>query len=125
MCARSGHRCSCRSRVTWSRHRQAAHAGGGAKGGGPTARYRAELHPMRGLDLARNIPATFEQLNRIMHHHERYNGLGYPMGLTGHEIPEFARILAIADSFGQMTQPRLPRPAISAAEALAELQSAS
>jgi len=47
------------------------------------------------------------------------------MGLAGHEIPEFARILAVADAFGQMTQPRLPRPAISAAEALAELQSAS
>lgn len=47
------------------------------------------------------------------------------MGLAGHEIPEFARILAIADAFGQMTQPWLPRPAISATEALAELQSAS
>ncbi len=83
------------------------------------------LHPLRSLEIAREANLPYEALNGIMHHHERIDGRGYPMGLAGHEIPEFARIVAIADAFGQMTQPWLPRPAISATEALAELKSAS
>ena len=61
-----------------------------------------QLHPMRGLDLVRELGLEFEQLNGIMHHHERHDGLGYPMGLAGQEIPEFARILAIADAYDDL-----------------------
>jgi HD-GYP domain-containing protein (c-di-GMP phosphodiesterase class II) len=83
------------------------------------------LHPLRSLEIVREADMPFEALNGIMHHHERMDGRGYPMGLAGHEIPEFARILAVADDFGQMMQPWLPRPVISAGDALAELRSAS
>lgn len=63
-----------------------------------------ELHPMRSLELARDLGLMYEALNGIMHHHERHDGRGYPMGLSGHEIPEFARILAIADEYDRMTR---------------------
>jgi HD-GYP domain-containing protein (c-di-GMP phosphodiesterase class II) len=80
-----------------------------------------QLHPLRGLELARDIGMTYEALNGITHHHERYDGLGYPMGLDGQQIPEFARILAIADEFERMTGARAGELALSEEEALAEL----
>jgi HD-GYP domain-containing protein (c-di-GMP phosphodiesterase class II) len=83
------------------------------------------LHPLRSLEIARDTGLAYEVLNGIMHHHERMDGCGYPFGLAGHEIPEFARILAIVDAFGQMTQPWPPRQGISATDALAELRSVS
>ena len=58
-----------------------------------------QLHPMRGLDIVREIGFLDEALAGIMHHHERIDGRGYPMGLAGDEIPEFARVLAVADAF--------------------------
>jgi HD-GYP domain-containing protein (c-di-GMP phosphodiesterase class II) len=61
-------------------------------------------HPLRSLELARDLGLMSESLNGVMHHHERYDGLGYPMGLAGHEIPEFARIVAIADAYDRMTR---------------------
>ena len=71
-----------------------------------------QLHPMRGLDIVREIGFLDEALAGIMHHHERIDGRGYPMGLAGDEIPEFARVLAVADAFDSMTSdPLLPRRA--------------
>jgi HD-GYP domain-containing protein (c-di-GMP phosphodiesterase class II) len=80
-----------------------------------------QLHPLRGLELAREIGLTYEALNGIIHHHERYDGLGYPMGLDGQQIPEFARILAIADEFERMTVARAGEVALSEEEALTQL----
>jgi HD-GYP domain-containing protein (c-di-GMP phosphodiesterase class II) len=80
-----------------------------------------QLHPMRGLELVRELGQMHEALNGIMHHHERYDGRGYPMGLHGDEIPEFARILAIADEFERMTGARAGAVALSEEAALAEL----
>ena len=57
-----------------------------------------------------------------MHHHERIDGLGYPMGLAGDEIPEFARVLAVADAFDAMTSTRSYRGARTVDEAIAELR---
>ncbi len=57
-----------------------------------------------------------------MHHHERIDGRGYPMGLAGDEIPEFARILAVADAFDSMTSTRSYRGARPVVEAIAELR---
>jgi HD-GYP domain-containing protein (c-di-GMP phosphodiesterase class II) len=82
-------------------------------------------HPLRSLQVVRDVGLPYEALNGILHHHERIDGRGYPMGLAGHEIPEFGRILAIADAFGRMTQPGSCRQGISAADALTELQGAS
>ena len=81
-----------------------------------------QLHPMRGLDIVREIGFLDEALAGIMHHHERIDGRGYPMGLAGDEIPEFARVLAVADAFDSMTSNRSYRGARPVEEAVAELR---
>lgn len=58
----------------------------------------------------------------ILHHHERYDGKGYPDGLKGSEIPEGARIIAVADSFEAMTAERPYRRAFSVEKAIRELR---
>ena len=81
-----------------------------------------QLHPIRGLDIVREIGFLDEALAGIMHHHERIDGRGYPMGLAGGEIPEFARVLAVADAFDSMTSTRSYRGARPVAEAIEELR---
>src|ERR1700722_3757367 len=81
-----------------------------------------QLHPMRGLEIVREIGFLNEALAGIMHHHERIDGKGYPMGFAGHEIPEFARIIAVADAFDSMTSTRSYREAKSIADAVGELR---
>jgi hypothetical protein len=81
-----------------------------------------QLHPMRGLEIVREIGFLNEALAGIMHHHERIDGKGYPMGFAGHEIPEFARIIAVADAFDSMTSTRSYREAKSINEAVGELR---
>jgi HD-GYP domain-containing protein (c-di-GMP phosphodiesterase class II) len=80
-----------------------------------------QLHPVRGLEMVREIDFLDEALAGIMHHHERLDGQGYPMGLAGEEIPEFARAIAVADAFDSMTTTRSYRGARSTADALDEL----
>jgi HD-GYP domain-containing protein (c-di-GMP phosphodiesterase class II) len=94
------------------------------KSGGLTEEEYAaiQLHPMRGLEIVREIGFLDEALNGIMHHHEKMNGRGYPMGLAGDEIPEFARAISVADAFDSMTSDRSYRGARSREEAVAELR---
>ncbi|HKG49862.1 MAG TPA: HD-GYP domain-containing protein [Actinomycetales bacterium] len=80
------------------------------------------LHPLRGLEMVREIEFLGEALNGILHHHERIDGRGYPLGLAGDKIPEFARIIAVADAFDSMTSTRSYRQARSVNEALTELE---
>jgi hypothetical protein len=80
------------------------------------------LHPMYGLDMVQGIGFLGEALAGIMHHHERIDGKGYPLGLAGDEIPEFARLLAVADAFDAMTSNRSYRGARPVSEAVAELR---
>jgi putative nucleotidyltransferase with HDIG domain len=84
-----------------------------------------QLHPMRGLEIVRQIGFLTEALDGIMHHHERMDGKGYPMGLAGDEIPEFARVIAVADAFDSMTSTRSYRGARSVEEAVGELRKCS
>ncbi len=84
-----------------------------------------QLHPMRGLQIVREIGFLNEALTGIMHHHERMDGRGYPMGFAGPEIPEFARIIAVADAFDSMTSTRSYRPARRIGDAIAELRKAA
>jgi HD-GYP domain-containing protein (c-di-GMP phosphodiesterase class II) len=56
-----------------------------------------------------------------MHHHEKVNGRGYPMGLAGEEIPEFARVISVADAFDAMTSARSYSAARPIEEAVEEL----
>ncbi|MFI7443791.1 HD-GYP domain-containing protein [Nonomuraea indica] len=80
-----------------------------------------QLHPMRGLEIVRGIDFLDEAYAGIMHHHERHDGKGYPMGLAGDEIPEFARIIAVADAFDSMTSDRSYRGARPVEVAVREL----
>jgi xanthosine utilization system XapX-like protein/HD superfamily phosphohydrolase YqeK len=84
-----------------------------------------QLHPMRGLEIVRDIGFLDEALAGIMHHHEKMNGRGYPMGLAGDEIPEFARVISVADAFDSMTSNRSYRAARSVEEAVEELRRCS
>ena len=80
-----------------------------------------KLHPTRGHDIVRDIRFLDEALAGIYHHHERLDGLGYPSGLKGEDIPEFARVIAVADAFDSMTSTRSYRSARSVEEAIEEL----
>ena len=81
-----------------------------------------QLHPMRGLEIVREIGFLDEALAGIMHHHERIDGRGYPLGLAGDEIPEFARVIGVADAFDSMTSTRSYRGARPVEEAVRELR---
>jgi putative nucleotidyltransferase with HDIG domain len=81
-----------------------------------------QLHPMRGLEIVREIGFLDEALAGIMHHHERMDGSGYPLGLAGDEIPEFARVIAVADAFDAMTSNRSYRGARTLEDAIADLR---
>lgn len=81
-----------------------------------------QLHPVRGVEVVRGIEFLREAYNGIMHHHERMDGRGYPLGLSGKAIPEFARVIAVADAFDCMTSTRSYRSASTVEEALAEVR---
>jgi len=94
------------------------------KPGALTPEEYAEIkkHTWRGYDIATRIAQLRELAPVIRAHHERLNGSGYPDGLRGEEIPLLARIIAVADSYDAMTSSRPYRPAMSHAEAAAELR---
>jgi HD domain-containing protein/MASE9 protein len=81
-----------------------------------------KLHPTRGVEMVNGIAFLHEAMLGIRHHHERVDGLGYPDGLAGEQIPEFARIIAVADAFDSMTSTRSYRSARSVAAAIEELK---
>jgi HD-GYP domain-containing protein (c-di-GMP phosphodiesterase class II) len=78
-------------------------------------------HPVQGLELVREIEFLGEAFQGILHHHERMDGRGYPMGLIGDAIPEFARVIAVADAFDSMTSTRSYRQAREVVDAVVEL----
>jgi HD-GYP domain-containing protein (c-di-GMP phosphodiesterase class II) len=72
-----------------------------------------------GLGARMVLESGHEELAPIVrHHHERFDGTGYPDGLAGEEIPLGARIVAVADTFDAVTSPRPYRPARSCVDAL-------
>ena len=75
-------------------------------------------HAAAGVELVRGIEFLSGSLDGIAHHHERYDGLGYPAGLAGEQIPLVARIVAVADVFDALTTERSYRPALGVEEAL-------
>lgn len=82
-------------------------------------------HPVIGAQILQPMqsnPRMVEIINIIKHHHECYDGTGYPDGLQGEEIPYLARIIAIADSFDAMTSDRPYRKRRDVASALAEIR---
>ena len=79
-------------------------------------------HPELGAEILAPVKKLKEVAPIVRAHHEKYDGSGYPSGLSGEQIPLGARILAVADAYGAMTDERVYRAAKSHAEAVAELQ---
>ncbi|MCL6515319.1 HD-GYP domain-containing protein [Alicyclobacillus sp.] len=77
----------------------------------PEERSVIEQHPITGYELCRYIGFMPDELAVIRHHHERWDGTGYPDGLRGEEIPLLARILAVADVYDALTSSRAYRAA--------------
>lgn len=81
-----------------------------------------ERHPIYAENILGQVPELTPLMPAIRHHHERYDGTGYPAKLAGDYIPLEARILAIADAYEAMTSGRRYRHALDRKEALGELQ---
>jgi response regulator RpfG family c-di-GMP phosphodiesterase len=79
-------------------------------------------HPVTGETIIKPILLFDKERGIIRHHHERWDGRGYPDGMAGLEIPRLARILAVADSFDAMTNNRPYRKAMKTEKAVAELE---
>lgn len=79
-------------------------------------------HPEDGAEILRKVKSLQKYVDPVRHHHEHYDGGGYPDGLQGDSIPLYSSIIAIADTFDAMTSTRPYRRAISKAEALRELK---
>ncbi|MDR3573934.1 MAG: response regulator [Anaerolineaceae bacterium] len=79
-------------------------------------------HPAKGVQILAPLGHSQRIMDGVGHHHERYDGHGYPDGLKGEDIPETGRLVAIADSYDAMTSSRAYRPGFSPAEAIARLQ---
>jgi len=84
-------------------------------------REEVKHHSMIGYRIARSSPELAHMADLILHHHEWWNGLGYPSGLARTEIPVACRILAIVDAYDAMTNDRPYSKARSKQDAIAEL----
>lgn len=81
-----------------------------------------KTHPAVGSDILKNITDFPELVIGARWHHERYDGRGYPDGLAGEDIPEVARIIAVADTYDAMTSNRSYRQALPQAHVRAEIE---
>jgi putative nucleotidyltransferase with HDIG domain len=93
----------------------------------PGALDAAELekirtHPELGARMLKGVKSLRSSLDCVLHHHERWDGGGYPYGLGGDAIPLEARILAVADAYDAMTSLRPYRDPRTREEALAEVE---
>jgi len=78
-------------------------------------------HSTLGANIVRDVPFLKELHKLILHHHEHYDGGGYPLGLAGDEIPMGARIIHLADAFEAMTSTRPYRSSLGKDEAIRRL----
>lgn len=80
-------------------------------------------HPQRGAELLQSISSMSKTvLDGVRHHHEHFDGTGYPSGLKGAEIPMAARVIMVADTVDAMLSHRPYRSALSVADVTAELE---
>ncbi|MBN1835820.1 MAG: cyclic nucleotide-binding domain-containing protein [Spirochaetales bacterium] len=91
----------------------------GPLGAGETLEIRE--HPSKGMQILANIAYLKPAIPCVLHHHERFDGSGYPERMAGEEIPLAGRIIAVADAFDAMTHDRPYRRAMSWEAAAAEL----
>ena len=79
-------------------------------------------HPEEGVQMLSHVPFLDKALDVVRHHHERWDGGGYPYGLKGEEIPLWARIFSVVDALDAITAERPYRAARSYPEALEEIR---
>lgn len=89
----------------------------------PEERAIVELHPRIGYRLVQQVPALRPIAPAVLHHHEHFDGRGYPSGLRGEQIPLEARLISVADSFSAMVSERPYRDPMTPEEACKELES--
>ena len=75
-----------------------------------------------GPEMLADIPFLSDAVPLVRHHHERWDGRGYPDGLAGEAIPPLARVVAVADAFDAMTSDRPYRKGMAAEAAFAEVE---
>lgn len=83
---------------------------------------KIKLHPESGANVLRKIPSLRPLIPLILHHHERYDGKGYPDRLKGKEIPLGARIVCVVDSYSAMISKRPYRKTMTPVEAVEEIK---
>jgi uncharacterized Zn finger protein (UPF0148 family) len=93
------------------------------KPGGLTRKEWSAMHnhPLIGANIVGKVPSLQMARDVVLHHHERYDGNGYPEGLKDEDISMGARLVAVADAFDTMTTDRSYRSTLSADDALKEL----
>jgi diguanylate cyclase (GGDEF)-like protein len=82
-------------------------------------------HPLLSVRIMEGMEFLEQEIPAVRYHHERYDGKGYPEGISGPDIPLTARILTVADAFDAMTSARTFRKAMTCEDALKELQQES
>jgi diguanylate cyclase (GGDEF)-like protein len=88
----------------------------------PTEWEYIKAHPRVGVEILRHVPDLSPCLPAILHHHERFDGSGYPSGLAGEAIPIEARILAVVDAYEAITSRRSYRSESAKTEVVQELR---
>jgi putative nucleotidyltransferase with HDIG domain len=82
-------------------------------------------HPRIGARILHDVKQLEDIVPGVLHHHERYDGRGYPAGLSGQSIPLMGRIICLADSFDAMTSNRTYRKALPLEVAMMEIRRCS
>lgn len=81
-----------------------------------------KLHPEIGANILKDIRQMNDLLPGVLHHHERWDGRGYPHKLAGQDIPLMGRVIGLADAFDAMSSNRTYRKALKLADVLAEIE---
>jgi ribonuclease P protein subunit RPR2 len=90
----------------------------------PHERELIQQHPITGWEIVRQVDFLGAATDVVRHHHERWDGDGYPDGLKGEDIPLTARVFAVADTIDALTTTRPYRPASPLSEARAAIEEA-
>ncbi|WP_162485042.1 HD-GYP domain-containing protein [Carboxydothermus hydrogenoformans] len=88
----------------------------------PEEKELIQEHPVLGAKIVEEIPFLKQYAGMVRHHHERFDGTGYPDKVSGEKIPLGARIIAVADTYDAMTSDRPYRSALTKEQAMSELE---
>ena len=79
-----------------------------------------ERHTVKGAEMLRDITVLENLSDGVLYHHERWDGAGYPKGLSGKDIPECARVIAVADAYDAMNSDRVYRSRLTGDKIISE-----